>query len=306
MGRIEKKVEMAIKLSPKRIEKVKNNFLRRVIYGCMAPYLIVRYPWLVKKYPLYLDYFEVVVTTRCSLRCKNCANLMQYYQQPQHVEFEVIEKSLKQFIENVDLVKRVGVLGGEPFLYKELDKVLSILSSSKKIEKIRVVTNGTIIPNEETLKALKLPKVVVQLNCYMNAYYEKVDEIVTIFEKNGIKYQLLKKEGTEWMDYGNLEHRGRSEKELEEQFSKCRIDCRSLFNGKIFYCPRSGHGMDLNLLPHTEQDYVDLMDSQLSRKELRYRIFELMFEKKYIEACNHCNKGTNNCKIIPAGEQLGR
>lgn len=306
MGRIEKKIETAIKLSPKRIEKINNDFLRRIVYCFMTPYLALRYPWIAKKYPLYLDYFEVVVTTRCSLRCKNCANLMQYYQKPQHVEFEIIEKSLKQFLKNVDLVKRVGVLGGEPFLYKDLDKVLGLLSSSKKIKNIRVVTNGTVIPSEETLRALSLPKVVVQLNCYMNAYYEKVNEIVTIFDKNGIKYQLLKKDGTEWMDYGNLEDRGRSEKELEEQFSRCRIDCRSLFNGKIFYCPRSGHGMDLNMIPHTKEDYVDLMDNNISNKELRHKIFELMFEKKYIEACNHCNKGTNNCKVIPAGEQLSR
>ena len=26
---------------------------------------------------LYVDYFELVITTRCTLRCKNCANLIK-------------------------------------------------------------------------------------------------------------------------------------------------------------------------------------------------------------------------------------
>ena len=31
---------------------------------------------------------DVVITERCSLKCKDCANLMQYYEKPQNSDLE--------------------------------------------------------------------------------------------------------------------------------------------------------------------------------------------------------------------------
>lgn len=307
MKKFRKVYNMTAKCAPATIQRMKNVKLRQFILLLFFPFLLAKNRWLLKEKPLHLDYFEVVVTTRCSLRCKNCANLMQYYHKPEHVEWDVIERSVKRLLECIDKVERVGILGGEPLLYPELPKVIDLLEASPKVRAIRVVTNGTLIPkNEEVLRALANSKVVVQLNNYLNAYAGVADELAKVFDSRKIKYRLLKKDGSEWVDYGNLDCRNRKAEELKEQFKNCGIDCRSLYNGKLFYCPRSGHGMDLGLLRENPADYVDIIGSDLPTDEMREKLYRLLFERQFIEACNHCDKGTSYCKPIPAAEQVER
>ncbi len=297
----------AAKCAPKSVKRMKTSKRKLLLLLILFPFILMRNRWLLKDKALHLDYFEVVVTTRCTLKCKNCANLMQYYHRPMHVSWEVIEKSVTKLLECADRVERVGILGGEPLLYPDLDKVIDLLESSPKVKAIRVVTNGTLIPKDEKiLKALAGRKVMVQLNNYLNAYTGVADELARLFDERKIRYRLLKKDGTEWVDYGDLSCRDRSEEELIKQFKSCKIDCRSLYNGKLFYCPRSGHGMDLELLSEVKEDYVDFTDGNLSVEKTREKLYELLYEKKYIEACNHCDKGTDFCKAIPAAVQVER
>lgn len=307
MKKFRKLYNEAAKCAPISVKRMKDSKLKLFVLLICFPFILAKNRWLLHDKALHLDYFEVVVTTRCTLRCQNCANLMQYYHQPMHVDWDVIEKSVKRLLECIDRVERVGVLGGEPLLYPELDKIIYLLESSPKVKTIRVVTNGTLIPKDEKiLKALTSRKVTVQLNNYLNAYAGVADELAKLFDERKIKYRLLKKDGTEWVDYGDLSCRNRSKEELVKQFKKCKIDCRSLYNGKLFYCPRSGHGMDLKLLSEVDKDYVDLIDTAMSVEETRKKLYELLYEKQYIEACNHCDKGTELCKPIPAAIQMER
>lgn len=307
MKKIKCIIDEVARYAPMEIKRMKNPIFKLLILLWVFPFILIKNRWLSKKGLLHLSYFEVVVTTRCTLKCKNCANLMQYYKNPKHVPWEVIENSVQRLLESIDRVDSVGILGGEPFLYPELSRVVELLESSPKVRAIRVITNGTLIPkNEEVLKALTAKKVVVQLNSYSNVHMRVVNELVQLFDSRKIKYKLMKMNGTEWLDYGDLNCRDRSEKELEQQFERCRMDCRSLYNGKLFYCPRSGHGMDLGFLSENSEDYVDFMDKSLSIQELRERLCKLLFGGKYVEACNHCDKGTTLCKPIPAAVQMER
>lgn len=307
MKKFRKLYNEAARCAPKSLRRMKDSRLKLFILLMCFPFILIKNTWLLHDKTLHLSYFEVVVTTRCTLKCKNCANLMQYYHQPMHVQWGMIEKSVKRLLECIDRVEKVGILGGEPLLYPELDKVIYLLESSSKVKAIRIVTNGTLIPKDENiLRALTSRKVVVQLNSYLNAYAGVADELAKLFDERKIKYKLLKKDGTEWVDYGDLGSRNRSEEELTEQFKRCKINCRSLYNGKLFYCPRSGHGMDLKLLPGVDKDYVDLADSNSTVEETRNKLYDLLYKKKYIEACNHCDKGTQFCKPIPAAMQMER
>ena len=47
---------------------------------------------------------DVVITERCSLKCKDCANLMQYYEKPQNSDLEILFKSLDRMMECVDQI----------------------------------------------------------------------------------------------------------------------------------------------------------------------------------------------------------
>ena len=66
----------------------------------------------------------------------------------------------------------IRVLGGEPFLNKDLDKIINKLLKSNKIQRIEVVTNGTIIPNnKELLNILSNSRVNISISKYPYSKY---------------------------------------------------------------------------------------------------------------------------------------
>ena len=131
----------------------------------------------------------------------------------------------------------------------------------------------------------------------------KKEELITELKDNNIKYKL-NDEDTLWRDYGNLEIRNRKKKELKKQFLNCKVTCSSLYNGKLHHCPRSTHGTNLKKIPLKEQDYINLLDKKITKKQLRKKLYKFFYGYvPYVEACNYCNSATKELKSIPAGQQ---
>lgn len=69
---------------------------------------------------VFLGGVEIDLTKRCTLRCKECANLMQYYKKPDRIPGETIRKSVICLLDSVDGIAMLKILGGEPLLEQEL------------------------------------------------------------------------------------------------------------------------------------------------------------------------------------------
>ena len=54
---------------------------------------------------------------------------MQYYKKPQNSEINVLFKSIERFMECIDNLDEFRVLGGDPFMNKELYKIINKLVS---------------------------------------------------------------------------------------------------------------------------------------------------------------------------------
>ncbi|MDR2098113.1 MAG: 4Fe-4S cluster-binding domain-containing protein, partial [Spirochaetaceae bacterium] len=116
-----------------------------------------------------LNYVDVPVTMKCSLRCKDCANLMQYFGEPRHADFDTMRLSLTKLFNVMEYIFEVRVLGGEPFVNPELYKYLDFIESySPKYTFLTVLTNGTVIPDQKTLDRLANPKVILKISEYKN------------------------------------------------------------------------------------------------------------------------------------------
>ena len=115
---------------------------------------------------LWMDSFEVVVTTKCNLRCPDCSNLMQYYDEPYHVDLDGILTCMRKMNEILDRCDEYKILGGEPFLYPDLAAVLEEIPS-EKCGKVILYTNATIIPKEPALfDVMRRKQVVVTISNY--------------------------------------------------------------------------------------------------------------------------------------------
>lgn len=249
----------------------------------------------------YYEYLEIPITTKCSLRCKHCSNLIPCYKNQSDYDIDILIKSIKRFLECINNIVYIRVLGGEPFLSENLYRVVRLLLKSDKIQRIEVVTNGTIIPTDKKIiKILRNKRVIVCISQYPMINYNK---LANFLAKNGIQYRIDKM--SFWMDYGDTKKRNKDRKELINQFAKCSSVCKSLVNGQLHLCPRSSHGTDLGIIKDNEDDYLDLLDKSLSISEKRLKLNKLL-EKKYIRACDYCDFGTKKSKKIPVAQQLKR
>ena len=70
---------------------------------------------------------DLVLTEKCSLNCDGCSNLMQYYAKPVDEDFDQCIKSIDTFMNTIDYVYEIRVLGGEPLMYKRIDEVIKHL-----------------------------------------------------------------------------------------------------------------------------------------------------------------------------------
>lgn len=247
----------------------------------------------------YYEYLEIPITTMCSLKCKNCSNLIPYYKKPCDYDINIILKSIKEFLKCINNIVYIRILGGEPFLSKNLYRTIRALVNSNKVQRVEIVTNGSIVPSDKrVINILKNRKVIVSISEYPFVNYNK---LVELLNKNNINYKIDKMKF--WNNYGNTKKRNKSEKELIKQFKKCNHICKSLINGQFHLCPRSSHATDLGIIKNNEDDYLNLLDKSLSLSEKKAKLNKLL-KKKYIIACDYCDYATKKGKRIPVAEQL--
>jgi len=231
---------------------------------------------------------DIQITEKCSLKCKDCSNLMQYYTKPQDSELNQLFKSIDNLMSVVDYVNEFRVLGGDPFMNKEMHKVVNKLSKFKNNSRIVIYTNATIMPKGEQLECLRNEKVGLEITNY-GAASRQHDALVELCDKEGIEYSTLKTET--WQDCGRITpHSQKSEKEIIKQFNNCcNSDLITLLHGNLYRCPFSANGNNLKAFNENASEVIDLTKDYESKESLKEMIKELCYNKKFLKACFSCN-----------------
>ena len=73
---------------------------------------------------IYLKYIEIPITTKCTLNCKECSNLIQYYQEPYHISAADIIRDVRKLSRVAKGILLLRLLGGEPFLHPDLARIV--------------------------------------------------------------------------------------------------------------------------------------------------------------------------------------
>lgn len=251
-----------------------------------------------------IDSVDITITEKCSLKCKHCANLLQYYTNPKDEEFEKISHAVKRLAECVDLIGRVSILGGEPLLCKDLSRYVDICTNIENIENILVVTNGTIVPTEELITALKKDnRCVLSVSNYGSISRNK-EKIIELSRQEDFRIAITRRENGIWRELGKIEYVDLSNDELEEKWNECLIKkYLSIKDGKLFVCPFAANAYSLQAIPQNDVEYVDLVDETVSIEELRVQVKEFLQRKSHPE-CRYCIEKGKKAKLIPAAEQI--
>lgn len=250
---------------------------------------------------LVIPKINLIVTDRCTLKCDKCRALMPDMCNPKDENINQVIDEMDIILDAVDDIIDFEPIGGEPFLYKYLPEVLEHACSSDKINTVVISTNGTIIPNERLLMALKNEKVFVNISDY--GYICSLSKLVKCFEDNGVLFEV--ESNQTWFDVGGTEYRNRNEQQLMDEFENCYCQylVKYVWNKKIWVCPRAPRLESLCITENNE-DYRVL--SELDSTEItRQKLYDL-YGKRYANACNYCDQGDLKLKYVIAGEQKGR
>ncbi|MEM5882887.1 MAG: radical SAM protein [Candidatus Aenigmatarchaeota archaeon] len=119
-------------------------------------------------------------TTKCNLRCKMCART--YWKSPKigDMSFRNFKKIIENFdsmIGSDDIQTGLCLTGlGEPFLNKDIFKMIEYAKYRKKISYVYIISNGTVINSEVAKKIVSsgLDHLAISLDGATKETYEKI------------------------------------------------------------------------------------------------------------------------------------
>lgn len=239
---------------------------------------------------LFLRSVDIIITERCSLKCRDCSNLTQYYKNPKNCDIKELMKSIDAFCSIMDEINEFRVLGGEPFMNKDFDLVIKRLIDEPKVKKIIVYTNGTIVPPDEKIECLKNKKILLMITDY-GPLSRNLDALTKKLSSNNIVFYVRKAQG--WTDCSKIKRYYRNIEQQKEIFKKCCAKSTiNISDGKLYKCPFAANAARLKAVPDYKDDYVDLFQEPLDAKGIlatKNKVRNYLLDKDYLETCDFCN-----------------
>lgn len=136
-----------------------------------------------------LGYFEYHVSWNCNLKCKGCSHYSNLLRTPLFGDYNSYYHNLLRLKELFSNVETIRLMGGEPFLNKEIGE---FIRKTKKIfpdTDLRIVTNGLLIPkvDREVFEIIRAGGVTVDISSYPPTVKMR-NEIITILKSEKLNY----------------------------------------------------------------------------------------------------------------------
>lgn len=254
---------------------------------------------------LFLRSVDLIITERCSLRCNDCANLMQYYEKPKDVNIDTIVKSIDAFLLIFDGVIEFRLLGGEAFLNKNWPLIVDKLIYENKVKRIVIYTNGTLIPNRQGLHSLQNDKVLVVITDY-GEISRKIADISSLFDTNNVAYRIIM--ANEWLDCSAIIPHNRSYQENLIIFKECCAkNIATLSDGKLYRCPYAANANRLLAVPNFISDSIDLMpilNDTGKFNDIRHQVQSYLCDIDFLQTCDFCNGRPLSGKEVKPAVQI--
>ena len=238
----------------------------------------------------YLTNIAVDISKHCNLNCRGCDHFSPLAS-PGFYDLNQYTSDIKRLAElaGENYIDRIGIMGGEPLLNPDVLKYLEVTRECCPKTKIRLVTNGILLTQQDenfwlTLKRLNI---FVEYTKYdINLDYEKLDSIIAKYEVPidvyGYNKNAVKKSYKIPLDLQGNQN-------IVDNFLNCfhANHCIALKDGRLYTCTVAPSIENFNKyfgydLPLTDRDGIDIHKAQ-SMQEI------LEFLAKPIPFCKYCN-----------------
>jgi hypothetical protein len=250
--------------------------------------------YFVYKYnQVYFSSISFLPSTVCNLKCKACLNFNSYAKQFYVRELEDIKKDIDLFFQCVDRIMLFHVSGGEPMLYKGIADIIEYIDKNygDRIDTLRTVTNGTVVPNDVILERLSKCNFEITVDDYREAvpqYNDKFDKLLTKLEQYHIHYYINKTD--EWIDLApdRTDFSKCSEGQMQQHFDECCQAWQELREGKLYSCNYDAYATVAGINEEPDEEVFDLKNFSDSRKKALVE-FRLGYNGKgFTNFCKKC------------------
>ena len=232
----------------------------------------------------YMRSLDVMITTKCSMKCESCSNLMQYYVNPENSDHKKILDEIDIITNHVDDISEFRVIGGEPMMNKAWADITYGIVKNNPERKVFIYTNGTIPAKEDQLELFRGKNVNFVITDY-GKLSKNIDKLTEKLTKHNIAFVSTPVEN--WVDCSNIKHHKRSVSQLQEVYKTCSAKyLYTLLDGKLYSCPFIANADKLNAIPDNPGNYVDLYSDT---EKVKLKIKKLVKGVKFLPACDFCD-----------------
>lgn len=233
--------------------------------------------------PIHLETIDIPITEKCSLRCRECSNLMQYFSNPKDQDVEELLLDIDRVLSVVDHVDDARILGGEPFVSPNLCCYVEKMLDYKNVGMVSIFTNGTIVPTGKNLDCLKNERVKVRISDY-GPVSRHLQDLEQVCRRYGILYEIIPY--SKWTKCARFDRQNRSANENKQILMQCCANTLfTIRNHRLFRCPFLASAWSLQSIPFEAVEFVQIADQ--SKQKLRKEISEYI-NRDYEKACEYC------------------
>jgi Predicted Fe-S oxidoreductase len=257
---------------------------------------------------VYFSSISFLPSTACNLNCRNCLNFNPFAKQFYVREWEELVKDVDLFFSCVDRIMLFHISGGEPLIYRYTADLAEYIDKhyGDRIDTLRMVTNGTIIPKDEVLEKLSHCHLEITVDDYREAvprFAERFEQLIHKFNEYHIKYYVNKADS--WIDLApeKTDYSNWSERQLEIHRESCSQSWQELRDGKLYSCNYAAYATVAGIAG--EQDIEEVYDLTEFTADKRKELVEFRLgytTKGYTNFCKKCRGFTpeNSEEVEPA------
>ena len=243
----------------------------------------------------YLRSVDLVITEKCTLKCKDCANLMQFYERPVNYSVVDILSGIRHLSSKANFIHEVRVIGGEPFLNKDIYEIVNEISLIDNINRIVIYTNGMIPPKDDQVASFNPSKVVFSITDYGDLA-RNLDKTVAVLDKYSLPYRVHPPE--HWTDSGRILSTPLVVEEAKDLFAKCCGKNLYTVVGELLYrCPFAANADQLSGIPSHPNNSISVLAAESEIKNYAYGV-------EYIDACRYCPGRSFDSPLIQPAIQV--
>ncbi len=212
--------------------------------------------------------FEVDIVSHCNLNCKGCTHFSPIAQ-PWYIDVEDFKKDIKRVSELIpdNKVGCLYILGGEPLLHKEIDRILVAAREAYEKLPIIIITNGLLLDkmDNQFWNTCMDNDISIEITKYPIAFdYFRIEAIM---HKMKGKVKIVFKGRTRFLRKKQyrlpLDEKGKQDGIYGFRYCFMAGNCINLKNGHLYTCSYAACMEQFNKyfnkkIPVTKEDGIDI------------------------------------------------